>query len=163
MPGPVHSRAGAPAPPAAAESLDEVGPTLRRRDTVGAALARSLLLTVLGEYVLPSARPVWTSALVRVMAGLGVEETSARQALARTAADGWVAPSRDGRRVWWGLTAPGRRLLTDGAERIYSFAAAPGHVAYVRHLVVDNLSTERLRRLGQDAERILQRIDSPAR
>jgi len=29
--------------------------------------------------------------------------------------------------------------------------------------MVDNLSAERLRRLGQDAERILQRIDSAAR
>ena len=42
-------------------------------------------------------------------------------------------------------------------------AAAPGHVAYVRHLIADNLSGERLRRFGQDAERILQRIDSPTR
>jgi DNA-binding MarR family transcriptional regulator len=42
-------------------------------------------------------------------------------------------------------------------------AVAPGHVAYVRHLVVNNLSSERFRRLGRDAERILQRIDSPAR
>ncbi|MFC5639771.1 hypothetical protein [Kitasatospora cinereorecta] len=42
-------------------------------------------------------------------------------------------------------------------------ASAPGHVAHVRRLVVDNLSAERLRRLGQDADRILQRIDSPAR
>ncbi|MFB8202193.1 MarR family winged helix-turn-helix transcriptional regulator [Kitasatospora purpeofusca] len=41
--------------------------------------------------------------------------------------------------------------------------AAPGHVAHVRHLVVDNLSGERLRRLGRDAEHILGRIDSPAR
>jgi hypothetical protein len=40
---------------------------------------------------------------------------------------------------------------------------APGHVAYVRRLVVDNLSAERLRRLGQDAEQIMRRIDSPAR
>jgi hypothetical protein len=42
-------------------------------------------------------------------------------------------------------------------------SAAPGHVAYVRQLVIDNLSNERLRRLGQDADRIVQRIDSPAR
>ncbi|MFB8237510.1 MarR family winged helix-turn-helix transcriptional regulator [Kitasatospora purpeofusca] len=41
--------------------------------------------------------------------------------------------------------------------------AAPGHVAQVRRLVVDNLSGEQLRRLGRDAERILGRIDSPAR
>ena len=42
-------------------------------------------------------------------------------------------------------------------------SAAPAHVAYVRQLVVDNLSPERLRRLGQDADRIVGRIDSPAR
>ena len=52
-------------------------------------------------------------------------------------------------------------LLPAGMRKMES--AAPDHVAYVRHLVVDNLSAERLRRLGQDAERILQRIDSPAR
>jgi DNA-binding MarR family transcriptional regulator len=51
-------------------------------------------------------------------------------------------------------------LLPAGLDKMES--AAPGHVAYVRQLVVDNLSAERLRRLGQDAERILQRIDSPA-
>jgi DNA-binding MarR family transcriptional regulator len=51
-------------------------------------------------------------------------------------------------------------LLQAGLAELES--AAPAHVAYVRHLVVDNLSPERLRRLGQDAERILQRIDSPA-
>jgi len=52
-------------------------------------------------------------------------------------------------------------LLPAGMGKLES--AAPGHVAYVRQLVIDNLSAERLRRLGQDAERIVQRIDSPAR
>jgi DNA-binding MarR family transcriptional regulator len=52
-------------------------------------------------------------------------------------------------------------LLPAGMRKMES--GAPDHVALVRHLVVDNLSGERLRRLGQDAERILQRIDSPAR
>jgi DNA-binding MarR family transcriptional regulator len=52
-------------------------------------------------------------------------------------------------------------LLPAGMAKLES--AAPGHVAYIRYLVVDNLSGERLRRLGQDAERILRRIDSPAR
>lgn len=41
-------------------------------------------------------------------------------------------------------------------------AAAPGHVAHVRSLVVDVLSAEQLRRLGRDAERILSRIDTSA-
>lgn len=52
-------------------------------------------------------------------------------------------------------------MLPAGMAKLES--AAPAHVAYVRHLVIDNLSGERLRRLGQDAERILQRVDSPAR
>ncbi|MEU9151885.1 MarR family transcriptional regulator [Streptomyces sp. NPDC048417] len=52
-------------------------------------------------------------------------------------------------------------LLPDGIRKLES--AATGHAAHVRHLVVDNLSPERLRRLGQDAERILKRVDSPVR
>jgi phenylacetic acid degradation operon negative regulatory protein len=100
-----------------------VRPILTRRHAVGEASARSLLLTVLGEFVLPHRRPVWTSTVVRVLDRLGVEEKAARQALARTAAGGWLTSERVGRSVRWSLTAPGRRLLTEGAERIYSFGA----------------------------------------
>ena len=52
-------------------------------------------------------------------------------------------------------------MLPAGMRKLDS--AAPAHVAHVRHLVIDNLSAERLRRLGQDADRIVGRIDSPAR
>jgi DNA-binding MarR family transcriptional regulator len=52
-------------------------------------------------------------------------------------------------------------LLPDGLRKLES--SAPSHVAFVRQLVIDNLSPERLRRLGQDADRIVGRIDSPAR
>jgi phenylacetic acid degradation operon negative regulatory protein len=99
-------------------------PALSRRHALGDTSARSLLLTLLGEFVLPLGRPVWTSTVVGVLDRLGVEEKAARQALARTAADGWLTSERVGRNVRWSLTAPGRRLLTEGAERIYSFGAA---------------------------------------
>jgi phenylacetic acid degradation operon negative regulatory protein len=98
---------------------------LSRRRELGEASARSLLMTVLGEYVLPRAGTVWTFTLVRTLAMLGVEEKSARQALARSAAEGWVASQRQGRRVRWQLTQPGRLLLSEGAGRIYSFGKAP--------------------------------------
>ncbi len=100
-------------------------PTLTRRHALGETSARSLLLTVLGEFVLRNDRPVWTATLVEVLDELGVEEKSARQALARTAADGWLTSERVGRNVRWSLTPPGRRLLTEGAERIYGFGAEP--------------------------------------
>ncbi|MEV0203745.1 MULTISPECIES: PaaX family transcriptional regulator [unclassified Streptomyces] len=98
-------------------------PVVSRRREVGDTSARSLLMTILGEYVLPRGRPVWTSALVEALALFGVEEKSARQALARTAAEGWLASERVGRRTRWALTPPGRRLLTEGAQRIYDFGS----------------------------------------
>jgi phenylacetic acid degradation operon negative regulatory protein len=85
--------------------------------------ARSLLLTLLGEFVLPRPGTVWTQTIVGVLDRLGVEEKAARQALARTAADGWLASERVGRSVRWSLTESGRQLLAAGAERIYAFAA----------------------------------------
>ncbi|MBU3067073.1 PaaX family transcriptional regulator [Nocardia sp. NEAU-G5] len=107
-------------------STEDAGavPALSRRREVGEASARSLLMTILGEFALPSGEPVWTSTLVRVLGLAGVEEKSARQSLARTAAEGWLSPDRVGRRVRWNLTDAGRRLLVEGAERIYSFGSA---------------------------------------
>lgn len=129
-----------------AQPGEPVRPAMSRRQQVGAASARSLLLTLLGEYVLPHGGAAWTSTLVRALDGLGVEEKSARQALARTAADGWIGSERTGRRVRWVLTAPGRRLLTEGAERIYSFGA-PRPAWDGRWLVVMATVPESRRRL----------------
>jgi phenylacetic acid degradation operon negative regulatory protein len=92
-----------------------------RRPGGGPGSARSVLLTVLGEYVLPSGEPPWTATLLHVARGLGLAEKSARQALARLAADGWIRAGRSGRRVRWSLTQPGHELLAEGAARIYSF------------------------------------------
>jgi phenylacetic acid degradation operon negative regulatory protein len=96
-------------------------PTVSRRREIGSASARSLLMTILGEFVLPRGGPVWTQALVSALALFGIEDKSARQALARTAAEGWLASERVGRQVRWLLTPPGQRLLSQGAQRIYSF------------------------------------------
>jgi DNA-binding MarR family transcriptional regulator len=52
-------------------------------------------------------------------------------------------------------------ILTDKGLQIL-VEAAPGHVAHVRSLVIDVLSTEQLRRLGRDADRIVSRIDTSA-
>jgi phenylacetic acid degradation operon negative regulatory protein len=99
-------------------------PAASRRRELGATSARSLLLTVLGEFVLPRGDAVWTQVLIDVLGGLGVEHKSARQALARTAAEGLLVSDRSGRRVRWSLTNQGRRLLSDGAARIYGFGAS---------------------------------------
>lgn len=82
------------------------------------ASARSLLLTLLGEFVYPSVEPVWTSALLQAFAAVGIAERAARQALARASAAGWIRGGREGREAWWSLTAAGTRLIAEGSQRV---------------------------------------------
>ncbi|MEY9860194.1 phenylacetic acid degradation operon negative regulatory protein [Catenulispora sp. GAS73] len=103
----------------------EALPRVTRRREMNTVSARSLLMTLLGEYVLPRERPPWTSTLVEALGTEGVEEKAARQALARTSAEGWIASERVGRRVRWTLTPEGRHLLTEGADRIFTFGRTP--------------------------------------
>jgi len=97
---------------------------LSRRHAAGAPSARGLLLTLLGEFVLPGGGVAWTSAVIAAFARLGIAEKATRQALMRTAVDGWLSAEKTGRLTQWHLTGAGRRLLTEGAERIYSFTSA---------------------------------------
>jgi len=83
--------------------------------------AKALLLTVLGEFVLPSGGAVWTSSLVAAADVLGIGEKNARQAIARIGEQGLIESGRHGRQVRWTLTEAGRELLESGAQRIYSF------------------------------------------
>ena len=99
-------------------------PTLSRRHAAGAESARGLLFTVLGEFVLPAGGSVWTSTAIEVLGRLAVEEKAARQALMRTAADGFLRSERVGRRTRWWLTEAGSTLLTEGTARIFGFHAA---------------------------------------
>src|SRR5437763_6750742 len=70
----------------------------RRRET-GAVSARSLLLTLLGEFVLPHEQVAWTGSVIAGLAAVDVEEQAARQALTRTSAERLLQPERQGRRV----------------------------------------------------------------
>jgi phenylacetic acid degradation operon negative regulatory protein len=98
--------------------MDQV---LRRR-SVGSTATRSVLLTILGEYVLPREEPVWQETLVAALESLGYTPAAARQALARSSRAGWLSAARHGRRARLSLSAATADLLGAGARRIYSFA-----------------------------------------
>lgn len=85
--------------------------------------AKSMLTTVLGEFVLPGDGGVWTATLLEGMGALGFEARNIRQAVARLGDDGLVRSERHGRRARWCLTPGGTRLLQEGTERIYGFGA----------------------------------------
>jgi phenylacetic acid degradation operon negative regulatory protein len=63
--------------------------------------------------------------LIALFRELGVEEKALRQALMRTADAGWIEADRLGRRTRWRLSPAGRRLLSEGTERIYGFRGPP--------------------------------------
>jgi phenylacetic acid degradation operon negative regulatory protein len=109
-----------------AEPNDRRPGTFSRRDTAASSSARGLIFTILGEYVLPAGGTVWTSAMIDAMSRLDVEEKATRQALMRTAADGWLMAERIGRRTRWRLTPSANQLLIEGSERIYGFGARRG-------------------------------------
>ena len=87
--------------------------------------AKALVLTILGEFVLPEDGASWTTSLVTAAGVLGVGEKNARQAVSRIAEQGLIEADRHGRRVRWSLTDDGTRLLQDGARRIYGFGVTP--------------------------------------
>ncbi len=80
-----------------------------------------MLLTVLGEFVVPTGGEVWSGTVVDVLGRLGFGAGNARQALARLGHDGVIESRRHGRRTRWHLTPDGEQLLTSGAKRIYGF------------------------------------------
>jgi phenylacetic acid degradation operon negative regulatory protein len=123
MPGRRSSEAHAPVPAVPGTAA----PALSRRHAAGAPSARGLLFTLLGEFVLTTDGTAWTSAVLAAFRRLGIEEKATRQALMRTAAAGWLEPEKLGRRTRWRLTASAWRMLSDGAERIYSFTGPAEH------------------------------------
>lgn len=127
--------------------MDEpVATTVNRRQVVGSPSARSLLLTVLGEFALPRDEPVWTATVLDALGMFEVEERASRQALARTSAEGLLTSQRHGRRTAWALTPEGVRLLEEGATRIYGFMRQP-HAWDGRWLVLTVTIPETQRRL----------------
>jgi phenylacetic acid degradation operon negative regulatory protein len=87
--------------------------------------ARSLLLTVLGALVLPHDEPVWTASLLYVMTGLGLEEQTARQAIARASDAGLIVNEKHGRAVRWVITDSARAEIMEITERAESLINPP--------------------------------------
>ena len=83
--------------------------------------ARGLMITLLGEFVLPLGGSAWTQTLLEAMDLVGVQPKTSRQVLARLADGGWLDRTKAGRRTRWHLTESASTLLDNGASRIYGF------------------------------------------
>jgi phenylacetic acid degradation operon negative regulatory protein len=79
----------------------------------------SLLLTIFGDAIAPRGGAVTLGSLIDLARPFGLAERLVRTAVARLAAEGWLAATRHGRRSEYRLTESGRRLFAEATRRIY--------------------------------------------
>jgi phenylacetic acid degradation operon negative regulatory protein len=83
------------------------------------ARPQDLVFTLYGDFLRQRGAPVWVGSLIGLLEPVGLSETNVRTVLSRMVGKGWLAAEREGRRGYYGLTGRGRRLLEEGASRIY--------------------------------------------
>lgn len=86
--------------------------------------AGSLIVTVLGDAVLPRGGALWLGSLIQLMGVLGINERLVRTSVFRLAQDHWLRAETQGRRANYHLTDVGRHRFDEAARHIYA-AAAP--------------------------------------
>lgn len=89
----------------------------------GQPTAWSVIITVLGDAIVPRGGRIWTGSLLEILALLGFGGGVLRTALSRLVADGWLEASKAGRRSFYQLTPHGAAETAMAAARIYRLGA----------------------------------------
>jgi phenylacetic acid degradation operon negative regulatory protein len=84
---------------------------------------QTLMLNLLGRYLLGRRVVVSAASVIEVFARVGVGEHAARSTLARMVNRGMLTRQRHGRAMYFGLTAQAERILRDGEDRIWRSGA----------------------------------------
>jgi phenylacetic acid degradation operon negative regulatory protein len=87
---------------------------------------QDLIVTLLGTYVRPFGRTVWSGGLVVLMREFGFSDGAARVALTRLVRRDLIERVRSGRLVHYHLTPRCERLLIEGDGRIFTLGRLPG-------------------------------------
>jgi len=82
--------------------------------------ARSLIVTVFGDSIVPHGGQLWMGSLIRLMAPLQVNERLVRTAVQRLTVEDWLQALPDGRRSSYRLTATGQAQVDAVYGRIYA-------------------------------------------
>ena len=81
--------------------------------------SKSLIVTIFGDSLLPSAPELWLSELIDLLEPFHVNAQLARTSAFRLAEEQWLQSRRDGRRSRYSLTASGRGRVEQASHRIY--------------------------------------------
>lgn len=80
---------------------------------------QSLMLTFLGDQVLGRNVCVYSGSVIEVFAHAGIGEQATRSTLTRMVQRGLLHRQREGRRMYFGLTAHSAAVLRDGEQRVW--------------------------------------------
>jgi phenylacetic acid degradation operon negative regulatory protein len=80
---------------------------------------RALIVTIYGLYARESGGWLSVAALIRLLAGLGVDEPSVRSSISRLKQRGLLEPRREGGAAGYALSGRGRDILAEGDRRIF--------------------------------------------
>jgi phenylacetic acid degradation operon negative regulatory protein len=83
------------------------------------ASARTLLVTVFGDAVVPHGGEVWIGSLLRLVEPLGISERLTRTSLHRLVGDGLLVTRRHGRRSFYSVAPSARSDFWEAERRIY--------------------------------------------
>lgn len=83
------------------------------------ASARTLLVTVFGDTIVPHGGEVWTGSLLRLVEPLGISERLARTSLHRLVGDGLLVTRRHGRLSFYSVAPSARHDFWEAERRIY--------------------------------------------
>jgi phenylacetic acid degradation operon negative regulatory protein len=87
--------------------------------------AKSLVVTVFGDSILPHGGTVWVGSLIFLLGPFGVNERSVRTALQRLTVEGWLSNESVGRRSDYSPTPESQGRFEEADRRIYAAAAPP--------------------------------------
>jgi phenylacetic acid degradation operon negative regulatory protein len=85
--------------------------------------AKSLVVTVFGDSILPHGGRVWVGSLIRLLGPLGVNARGVRTAVQRLTVEGWLGNRSVGRRSDYAPTAESRPRFEAAERRIYGETA----------------------------------------
>jgi len=109
---------------------------------------QDLVITLLGTYVRPFGRTVWSGGLVMLLREFGFSDGAARAALTRLVRRDVIARVRSGRLVHYRLTPRCERLLIEGDGRIFTLGRLPadaGPWTVLCHQIPEDRRLERSR------------------
>lgn len=98
---------------------DEIAAWIERYLEQHTPRARSLIVTLFGDTLMPYCERVWVGNLIALLAPFGINERLVRTSVYRLSEAGWLTAERNGRHSYYTLAPAGQRRFRHAYERVY--------------------------------------------